>query len=129
MSAGGQLPIFAIQDSDELFRRIVKNHLYPDGTVNSNAFKNSGKPSSQTPVNLKQSVDLARLTTIQASAARKPGCGVGQLVAGVPRAHGLQVNHDPEPANPSHSVIAGGFTKAMCRALATATSVVLQPQS
>jgi hypothetical protein len=53
-----------IADDDLLFRRLAPLHVNPDGTVNSAAFKLRGHPAPQV------SVDLARLTTPEATLAR-----------------------------------------------------------
>jgi hypothetical protein len=97
----------------------------PDGsTVLSHAFKLRGKPDPNI------SVDLARLTTPEETAARgpKPGFGVGRLVAGEVRALGLAVRHDPIEGNPANALIEGAMTRLHCHLLAQATTVVLLPR-
>ena len=121
------MQVVPILDADELLRRFVRANLNSDGTLNSNTFKISGKPSSNTPVAMRQSVDLAKMTTPAESAARRPNSGIGVLTAAVPRAQELAVEHAPLDENPAHSVLDGGFTKAICHILADATLVVLEP--
>jgi hypothetical protein len=112
-----------IAGHDRLYRRLVPQHLRPDGTVNSYAFMLRGQPDPTI------SVDLARLTTPEETAHRtgKPGAGVGALVAEVPLALGLAVRHDPLPGNAAHSLISGASTKAHCRQLAEAVTVLIRP--
>lgn len=86
-----------IADDDLLYRRLAPLHVKPDGSVNSAAFKLRGHPGPHV------SVDLARLTTPQATLARapRPGFGLGVLLARDPRSLHLTVHHDPLPANPA----------------------------
>lgn len=93
----------AIDDEDDLYRRLAPSHINPDGTVNSSAFKR-GKGYE-----LSISVDLARLTTARESVDRagRSGFKLGVLQAAMPRSLGLEVNHDPLPHNESHSLIEG----------------------
>ena len=98
-----------IQDEDDLYRRILGRHVYPDGQIKSNAFKRSGRPERQ------PSVDVARRTTEEECVARAPGPGWGMavLTAGDVRSiPPLDVIHDPvepDPAaglpNPAHAYI------------------------
>jgi hypothetical protein len=92
-----------IADDDLLYRRLAPFHIKPDGSVSSAAFKLRGRPDPGV------SVDLARLTTPQATLARapRPGFGLGVPVAGGPRALNLTVHHDPLPDNPAHAMIEG----------------------
>ena len=71
--------------------------------MDSAAFKVRGRPDPQI------SVDLARLTTPQATLVRapRPGFGLGVLVARDPRSLGLTVRHHPLPDNAAHSLIEG----------------------
>jgi hypothetical protein len=121
-----------IADSDELYRRLPPEHVKADGKVASVTFCFRGQPDPAV------SVDLARLTTIEASIARKLGSGLGALVAGVPRALGLRVEHDPiladdpegRPPNPAHTQILGltlGDRKRRCYQLAEAVTVLVLP--
>jgi hypothetical protein len=113
----------AIADDDDLYRRLAPDHIQPDGTVNSNAFKWGGRPDQSI------SVDLARLTSSDEALTRapRPGCGLGLLKAGVARSLGFSVRHNPLPDNPSHALIEGENTRETCRALARATSVMIPP--
>lgn len=113
----------AVLDDDELYRRLAREHVNEDGTVNSAAYKLRGRPD------LGISVDLARLTTPQQVIASHPHAGVGVLVARVPRSMGFDVRHDPLPDNPAHCLIEGENTRAKCRLLAEATTVLIPPPS
>jgi hypothetical protein len=116
---------------DLLYRRLVESYFRRrDRTLTSGAFYLRGKPDPEV------SVDLARLTTPEITASKKPGSGVGQLRAEVPRHLGLDVRHDPhpetDPENAAHSVIVGMARtsiadKERCRRLAHATEILLYP--
>jgi hypothetical protein len=109
-----------IADGDELYRRLAPDHINPDGSVNSAAFKLRGKPDPGI------SVDLAHLTMPRESlaAANRSGFRLGSLVAALPRSIGLIVRHDPLPENRAHSLIEGENTKARCRKLAEGTTLL-----
>ncbi len=113
-----------IEDSDDLYRRLVADHV-KDGEVSYLAYRLPKNPDSR------MSVDLAKLTTPAAAAARatKPGRGVGALVARVPRELEYQVFHDPVEGNPAHSAIEGDCeSRVKLLRLARATRVVITPQ-
>jgi len=123
-TADANFELEEIEDEDELYRRLGPDHFNPDGSVNSNAFKQGGKPVNSI------SVDLARLTTPAASLARagaRMGFGLGVLVARTPRSLGFSVEHAPTPDNLSHSLIRGENQKQKCRLLAEATEVRIPP--
>ena len=128
-SEGADLSVVDIGDDDQLYRRLHPVHFNPDGTVNSNAFKQGGKPRSSTPKYLRISVDLAKLTTAADAVGRAPktGFGLGVLLAREPRARplSLSVAHDPQKDNPAHSLIKGAYIRETCRRLADATHVVI----
>ncbi len=113
----------AIDDADELYRRLVRTNIDREGRVNSSAYKLNGYPDNNISVN------LARLTSIDETIAQapKPGAGAGSLVARIPRENELSVVHDPLPKNEAHSEIRGTNTKAKCRILAERTSVLRMP--
>lgn len=109
-----------IRDEDWLYRRLHTACFRKDGSVSSVAFMTNSFPDAQV------SVDLARLTTPEASVNRE-GKGrrkLGQLQARGPRDLGLEVVHDPLDGNVSHSLILGATTKGMCRRLAKLVEVV-----
>jgi hypothetical protein len=112
-----------ISDDDILFRRLAPDHLHPDGTVNSNAYKCGGKPDPEI------SVDLAKLTVESDAMARagRPGFRLGLLKVRDIRALGLTVRHSPTPENPSHCVIEGSHSKTTCRQLAEITAAKIPP--
>ena len=86
-----------IHDDDWLYRRLHAACFKKDGSVSSVAFMTNNFPDGQA------SVDLARLTTPEASVNRE-GKGrrkLGQLQARGPRALGLEVVHDPLDDNES----------------------------
>lgn len=67
------------------------------------------------------SVDLARLTSVDDCASRRPGCGVGDILARVPINLDFEPRHDPKPDNYAHSKLLGENTRAKCQAMADAT--------
>jgi hypothetical protein len=115
-----------IADDDLLYRRLAPLHVNPDGTANSAAFKLRGYPDPQV------SVDLARLTTPEATLARAPraGFGLGALVAGDPRSLGLSVRHNPLPNNRAQALIEGQRPddKQSARRLAEMTRILVLPR-
>jgi len=117
------LGVEPILDEDDLYRRLVPQFIRPDGTLSSYAFMLRGAPDPSI------SVDLARITTPEETAARtgKVGAGVGALRAAIPRRLGLSVRHDPQPDNGAHSLIEGTVSKAHCRQLAEAVRIVIRP--
>lgn len=116
-------PNETIYDEDQLYRRLHRDHIYEDGSVKRIAYMLDGKPEKEA------SVDLARLTTAEESVNRKkPGLGLGVIIAREPRTLGFQVEHRPEPSNCSHSQIEGENTRALCKQLAEKTKVIIQPQ-
>jgi hypothetical protein len=112
-----------VHDDDRLHRRLAPGWVKPDGAIASVAYARNGRPDPEV------SVDLARLATPQETAARagRPGFGVGELVAGVPRALGLTVRHAPVEGNPAHGLIEGNTSLENCRRMARATRVVIGP--
>jgi hypothetical protein len=124
----------AIEDDDDLYRRIVGSHLRKDGSVNSALFK---RPSDGGWDN-ELSFDWARLATPEATATRKDsegrsrnGFGIAALQAVVPRAHDYTVRHDPnppyEPENDAHSLVEGETGQMKAWALAEHMRVVIHP--
>jgi hypothetical protein len=111
------IPAVEIVDDDFLYRRLGPDHLNPDGTVNSNAYKLGGRPDPE------PSVHLARLTSEAEALAKAPGprFRLGLLRAGDVRGLGFVVRHAPTEEDPSHSVIQGNDRKATCRQLAKLT--------
>ena len=110
-----------IDDTDELYRRLVAAHIEPDGRINSGAFKT--RPGTGISVN------LARLSSVEETIAqgRHPGAGVGALVAKVPRGLGRDVIHDPTPENQAHAELRGACSRSACRVLAESTSILTRP--
>ena len=115
-----------IADDDLLYRRVFRGHIDPDGRVNPGAF---AEPSGYL------SVDLARLTTAEETAARSKAerpMGVAGILARHPRELDYEVRHDPNPAeeaeNDAHSLIIGDFSsRTRRRLLAQNTFVMLPP--
>jgi hypothetical protein len=121
-----------ITREDQLYRRLVPNgHVAPDGkTILLAAFlrKLPGEKKSHPDPTL--SVDLARLTTPEATLARapRPGFGVAKFPARVAMDLGLTVRHAPERDNYAHAQVEGLATLEQCQRLADASTLVLPPQ-
>lgn len=114
-----------IGDDDWLYRRLHPHCFKKDGSISSVTFMTRGYPDSEI------SVDLARLTTPQASVNRagRPGFQLGQLQAISPRNLGLDVVHAPLEDNESHSLITGNRSKKTCKDLARLVEVVKDVRS
>lgn len=115
--------ILPIDDSDELYRRVVDHQIDSEGKVNSSAFK-TGK-AYDTAI----SVELARLTTLDECLTRPPRriYGVASVLAQVPRSLGFAVWHRPEPDNYSHAQIEGENSREKSRLLAEQMTVRVYP--
>ena len=110
-----------VHDSDDLHSRIAPDHVNPDGTVNSGAFKRGGRPAGRF------SVDLARLTTPEETLRPRPTFGLGSFQAAIPRGLGLTVRHAPLQDNQAHSLIEGQNTRAICRQMAERVVLLISP--
>ena len=108
-----------IHGSDDLYRRIAPDHVNPDGTINSGAFK------TRPPEGI--SVNLARLTTPEETLRRRPTFGLGNLKAAIPIGLGLSVRHAPVPDNDAHSLIEGQTTRAIRHEMAEAADLLISP--
>jgi hypothetical protein len=125
-------PLEQITAEDHLYRRLVPNgHVAPDGqTVLLSAFlrKRPGEKKSEPDPEL--SVDLARLTTPEATAcgAGRAGFGAAEFPASVPLAMGLVVRHVPLlPDRYAHSQVEGMTSRAQCQRLADASTLIVPP--
>jgi len=109
-----------ILDDDQLYRRLSSHQINPDGSVNSSAFKRGDVYETMI------SVDVARMTTPEASVerAKKAGVKLGGFGAGRARAFGFSVNHNPLPDNAAHALVEGENNKAKSRELAKWVSVL-----
>jgi hypothetical protein len=116
------IPPTRIADGDYLYRRLSPDHINPDGSVNSNAYKLSGHPDPE------PSADVAKLTTEQAAIsgalAHGPKFKVGVLSVRDLRESGFDAVHKPTDTNPAHCVIVGNTQKATCRKLARLTNIL-----
>ena len=119
--SGPPQEVVDVDDSDDLYRRIAPDHVNPDGTINSGAYKYGGEFASSI------SLDLARLTTRQDALRPRPTFGLGSLRVAVPRSLGLTVRHAPGSDNRAHCLIEGQTTKAICRQLAESTTLIVAP--
>ena len=112
-----------IDPDDLLYRRLApRNHIKPNGSVASNAYKRDGKPE------LEPSVDLAKVTTPEESVARagngKPGFRLGELRFGTLIDLGFKIRPTPTDIDPAHCVIEGNTSTNTCSLLAENTAVV-----
>jgi len=87
ISASIPMHVLEICDTDELYRRIPAYWLKPNGTPTSAAFQNTSGTDDM-------SVDLARLTTPEETAAAMEDCGVASFYASLARnAYSGEVGH------------------------------------
>lgn len=93
------------------------------GRVNSSAYVTNRKPDNEI------SVDLARLTTPEATLRGRPDFGIGSILAGAARRLEFDVVHDPLEDNPAHTLIRGENSRLKCRLLAEETIVIRPPRS
>jgi hypothetical protein len=115
--------IEVIAVGDLLYRRLPRETIR-NGRVNRGAYYFQGEPNPSI------SVDLARLTTSEATRLRTPRperFGVGELPSSVPSKLGLTVRHDPTDDNSAHCLIEGATTRAICQTLADRTVIVIMP--
>jgi len=113
--------VVSITRDDNLFRRLAPDFIKPDGRVASVAYKSRKQPDPNISVN------LARLSSPEATRASRPTFGVGSVSAAVPIDMGLTVQHDPQPDNCAHTLIRGACEMEHCYLLAEATQVILPP--
>lgn len=124
------MDVVEILDTDELYRRIHPNHLKPDGTVSSAAFKGSDS--------YELSVDLGQLTTPEETFNRaehlhRECIGVASLFAGQARGLSQEVvhkpleEHDVGGPNPAHTLIIGQKTEPVAKRLSRCCSWVFGP--
>ena len=104
----------SIAADDDLYRRIPPQLARPD------------RPSSQNFTDRNLSVEVAKLTTAQATmqpVSHLPDFTkwrLASLKAGIPREEGLEVYSDPLPENQAHAIIFGDKPKRISRKLALA---------
>ena len=111
------LELVDIHDHSTLFRRIHPDQVKPGGIVSTAAFKGHGDLS----------VDLCRLTTVARAIHRHPLHGLAVIAAGVPRACGLSVIHDPLPENIAHSLVCGKRTGSVVKRLRAESRLLVHP--
>ena len=125
MAEAGDTQLEVVADDDLVYRRLAREWINADGSVNSAAYKLHGKPTNRF------SVDLARLTTPEETAARaeRPGFGVGRLRVADLRAQEFEVRHAPEQGNYAHCQVEGSNDRRKCRTLAALTELIIDPRS
>ena len=113
-----------IDDTDDLRRHINPDHFHDDGTVSLAAYKTTN-----------MSLDLGRLRDLEASKNSRPGWGMTEFKASVPRGCGLTVEYTPikdspdEPDNDSHCEIPGKIKEGQAKKLRNAHQIVYNPKS
>ena len=107
---------------DELYRRLHRDAVMPDGSVNSGAFKTAGAYDQSI------SVHIAKLLHRPEDAlATRPHFGLGVLRVGDVERLGFRVRADPQPHDPSHALIEGENNRLTAKQLARITRVVIKP--
>lgn len=115
-----------ILNSDKLWRRLRPDNfgfIY-DSNIgryrpSSAAFKD---PSDRLSVNLQ------RLTTVEATLLGLPGFGIAEFTAGLPRRQKHIVVRDPEPDNEAHTLVCGRITQGQRNELAHASAIIVLPE-
>lgn len=111
--------MISIQDEDILHRRIHETFSKSDGSISSQAFKDP-----------EMSVDVAKLTTTEATLKDHSSCGLVALETKGARDLNQEVIHEPLTINGAHALVKGKKTKAIARKLAKLSSWVVNiPQS
>lgn len=105
-----------IKDEDFLLRRVPctdPNYIKDDGSLTSFAFT----PRKQDTDGL--SVDIERLTTPAKSVLDRSKFRLFKLQAHFLKQVNLTCIHKPETDNYAHALIQGGFTRSICKKLAS----------
>ena len=117
----------SVPDAEMLFRGINENHLNPDGTITSAAFRSTTNPHV--------SVDRSALSTPQESLARRPhDIGLAKIRTGTVRQFTPGVAYNPLPENRAHALIIHDFTlsnrrwKEVARSLARSCMWAVEPR-
>lgn len=105
----------SIPDDEMLRRRIHPIHVKPDGGVSSAAFTND-----------KCSVDRSSIWGPIQSLSGYKDHGLAELMAGLARELGQEVESDPLAYNPAHALIIGRKSKATQRRLARSATWVVR---
>lgn len=112
-----------ILNSDKLWRRLRpdKFGFIFDSNIgryrpSSAAFKD---PSDRLSVNLQ------RLTTVEATLLGHPGFGIAEFTAGLPRSQKHIVVRAPEPDNEAHTLVCGRITRGQRNELALASAIIV----
>jgi hypothetical protein len=104
----------AIADTESLYRRIHPDHVKPDGSLSSQAFRDP-----------EMSVDRAEYCTPDQTLHGYPTHGVSAFLASFARQQAQQVVSAPELFNPAHALVNGAKSKSVARAFArTATWII-----
>jgi hypothetical protein len=107
----------AIEDEDQLYRRVFPGFLKNHGRISSAAFKTKGDLS----------VDIARLTTPHKSLYGYPDHGLSTLSALTFRKEdNLEIYHVPTSCNYAHALVYGKITEAMAKRIASSAKLVCE---
>lgn len=92
-----------IPDNERLWRRVFPSAIHTDEETNelraqSGAFRDHRGPLS---------VDIASLTTLEASLIQGPGMQMAEFSAKTARNAGCKIRRDPLPGDPAHALIYG----------------------
>jgi hypothetical protein len=107
-----------VADDEILHRRVHPTFVKPDGSVSSQAFRDSG-----------MSVDRAKYSTVEETLRGYEDCGLAALLTSFAREVGQEVADDRAPLNLAHALVMGKKTKSIAKRLAQASRwVVSLPQ-
>jgi hypothetical protein len=112
-----------ILNEDDLIRRVSEEQIVTVGGVrriSSIAFQPSGGPAGGMSIDIKRSIEEARIVVVDFVTTPR-WIGSVMFAAAVPRGQNLQVGYDPLPDNSHHGEVWGTFSKAKSKAIQRAS--------
>ena len=116
-----------IRDEDALWRRLLPGWIHLSATgdvlISSVAFKD--RRSGELSVHLAALADQRRVL------AFRPGDGLAELLARIPRSVGCPIVRDPDPDDPSHALICSSRTHGKLRVakeMAKSARLLVKPE-
>ena len=119
----------AIDDADELWRRIGRRQDQTIFDNNTNRYRPSSGAFDNHKDGSPMSVDLAKIAKIPSVTLKgHEDYNLASITAGLARDCGQKVAHDPKPDNPAHSVVVGKKSKSIRSRFAKEARWVLPPK-